>query len=210
MKLRHFALVAAVAFAVGACAQSDDKAKMEADKMKAEEAAKAKKKAAAAAAAKKNLELAEKNTAATRSAYEKFKKAEAAKKAKEALLAKNTAETRANYEKFKMAQGNQYVVYFGLNSTSVDAAGAAIVAEAAAKAKGMSGSKVKVVGHTDTAGPENLNQKVSEARANAVAKALAAAGVKASAEGYGESVPAVDTGDGVKNDKNRRAVISIR
>ena len=72
--------------------------------------------------------------------------------------------------------------------------------------------KVAIEGYTDTSGPVLYNDKLGYDRANTVANYLEA---KLDAEvayvtSYGESNPAVETGDGVRNYKNRRAVVTVQ
>ena len=73
-------------------------------------------------------------------------------------------------------------------------------------------TRIVVVGHTDTSGSTAYNVRLSERRAKATADALVAAGVAQTTlnvDWKGESQPAVQTGDGVKEPLNRRATIDI-
>ncbi len=72
---------------------------------------------------------------------------------------------------------------------------------------------IRVAGHTDTSGTETLNDGLSRRRAEAVRDRLIEAGVPAAAiaiEAFGESQPAVPTGDGVREPRNRRVVVRVR
>ena len=65
----------------------------------------------------------------------------------------------------------------------------------------LGASRVVVVGHADTSGQAAYNVRLSERRAKAPPDALVSAGVdqsKLSVDWNGESQPAVQTGDGVK------------
>ncbi len=72
-----------------------------------------------------------------------------------------------------------------------------------------------VVGHTDRSGSAAYNQRLSAARARAVVDALAARGISArmvddlEVLAMGESQPRVATGDGVREQANRRVVIEV-
>jgi hypothetical protein len=69
-----------------------------------------------------------------------------------------------------------------------------------------------VVGHTDTSGNSAYNQALSEGREQAVADELTRLGVPVSAisgEALGETQPAVQTGDGVAEEQNRRVDIQV-
>ena len=80
-------------------------------------------------------------------------------------------------------------------------------------AQQMSGTPVvAVVGHADRSGSDLYNQRLSERRAAAVERALAAGGIPSDAiatSGLGESMPLVPTPDGVREPSNRRAEITI-
>lgn len=74
------------------------------------------------------------------------------------------------------------------------------------------GMKLRIVGHTDSDGDTTANQRLSEARAQAVKDALAEVyGIDASrllAEGKGESEPVSDNGTPEGKAKNRRVVFT--
>ena len=73
-------------------------------------------------------------------------------------------------------------------------------------------SLVDVYGHTDTTGPADANQRLSEQRAQAVANYLISQGVASSRirwMGFGETRLAVQTADGVNEPLNRRVEIKI-
>ena len=74
-------------------------------------------------------------------------------------------------------------------------------------------STVKVIGSTDTVGKVKANQNLSDRRAHAVAHALIANGLPAgaiTAAGVGESQLAVQTGNNVAEQANRRVVIEVQ
>jgi outer membrane protein OmpA-like peptidoglycan-associated protein len=106
-----------------------------------------------------------------------------------------------------VAVPKDYVVYFEFNKADVTKAAGAVLDELKATA---GASPVSVVGHTDTAGSAGYNQKLSERRAKNTAAALEARSVKVdSVTGKGFTEPAVNTGPGVKEPLNRRAVIKL-
>lgn len=67
--------------------------------------------------------------------------------------------------------------------------------------------RVRIEGHTDDTGPEDVNQRLSQQRANSVRRYLINKGVspqRLSAKGYGESKPLVDGTSDSARQKNRR------
>lgn len=66
-----------------------------------------------------------------------------------------------------------------------------------------------VAGHTDSSGSEAYNDRLSKARAEAVADALAARGLAGGVkvEWYGESKPRIELPDGTREQENRRVEI---
>ena len=105
-----------------------------------------------------------------------------------------------------------FIVYFDWDRSEIRADAAATIHEAAEFAKSGNAARIMVVGHTDTSGPEDYNMGLSERRAQAVSSALQGEGVAAQIIGMewlGETQPAVDTGDGVREQRNRRATIQV-
>lgn len=110
------------------------------------------------------------------------------------------------------AQAKQYIVYFGFNKATMNAAARAVVQEAAAAAMHDGFVSILVTGHTDTVGSSKYNERLSKRRANTVKKALVAHGVTAKAiadVGKGETMLMVKTGDREMEAQNRRATIDI-
>jgi outer membrane protein OmpA-like peptidoglycan-associated protein len=100
-----------------------------------------------------------------------------------------------------------YVVYFEFNKSNITPAAGAVLDELKST---VGGKPVSVVGHTDTVGSMKYNQGLSEKRAHSTGKALVTRGVKVESEtGRSFSEPAVNTGPGVKEPLNRRAVIKV-
>lgn len=101
---------------------------------------------------------------------------------------------------------------FDTDSAVLSSEGKAEVAKVASLLSTYPQSVVRITGHTDSTGSEKYNQKLSEARAKAVADELMSAGIKASritAMGKGELEPIAsnDTKDGRK--MNRRVEIDV-
>ena len=86
----------------------------------------------------------------------------------------------------------------------------AIVGEVADVLKTCEGLRVAIGGHTDATGSAEVNQNLSQGRADAVAAALIESGVAAdriTAKGFGSSQPKVE-GDGA-NQANRRIEFTV-
>jgi outer membrane protein OmpA-like peptidoglycan-associated protein len=110
-------------------------------------------------------------------------------------------------------EAKQFIVYFPFDQYVLTPEAQTVVSEAANYTRTDQGaSRLVVVGHADTSGSVAHNVRLSERRAKAVADALVPAGVeqsKLSVDWKGESQPAVQTGDGVKEPLNRHATIDI-
>ena len=105
-----------------------------------------------------------------------------------------------------------YTVYFDWDSWTLTAEDLTMISEAIAAARKGQQSHITVVGHTDTSGSADFNQKLSERRASVVKDVLVQMGARPESiqtSGVGESDLAVQTGDGVKEAKNRRSVITL-
>jgi outer membrane protein OmpA-like peptidoglycan-associated protein len=106
---------------------------------------------------------------------------------------------------------SNYTVYFEFNKSNLTGDARHIVNEAAAAAKHGT-ARIVVDGYTDLAGTAKYNMGLSVQRANAVKAALVADGIAASrisVHGFGKTNPAVPTPDGVREPRNRRAVVVI-
>lgn len=72
---------------------------------------------------------------------------------------------------------------------------------------------IRVVGHTDTSGPASYNMGLSERRASDAREELVRQGVNGAiimSEGKGETEPFVQTGDGVREQLNRRTEVLLQ
>jgi outer membrane protein OmpA-like peptidoglycan-associated protein len=111
------------------------------------------------------------------------------------------------------APARTFVVYFDINSASLTARARDLVAEAAQAARAGAGARIEVTGHTDRSGTPAGNQRLSLRRAQVVAAELVRRGVARgdiTIRGAGETEPAVQTADGVREPQNRRVEIVIR
>jgi len=111
------------------------------------------------------------------------------------------------------AEAAQYVVRFDLGSAALRPDALAVIDQAAAAARNGQNPSLLLEGHTDTVGNETFNLELSRQRAESVQQALVERGVprdRISLAWYGESSPAVATGDQVPEEANRRVVIHIK
>lgn len=109
--------------------------------------------------------------------------------------------------------GNAYFVFFNWGAVDVSSDWSSNIDEAvAAYQASPSGTLVRVTGYSDRSGPVDVNRRISERRARAVAKVLIERGipesaVHVSASGEGESL--ILTEDGVREAQNRRVEIIL-
>lgn len=102
-------------------------------------------------------------------------------------------------------------VFFGFNSSSLDGIANAVIDDVV-NAVSATAEAISVVGHTDTVGSVAYNQRLSEARAASVADRMISLGIDPSRitqAGRSELEPAVATGDGVREARNRRVEIAV-
>ena len=103
-----------------------------------------------------------------------------------------------------------FIVFFDWDKDTITAEGRQIIAQAADAYKSGAPVQIQVTGYTDRSGSPGYNQRLSERRANNVAKALAARGVPPAqmvVSGRGENDNRVPTADGVREPQNRRVEI---
>jgi OmpA-OmpF porin, OOP family len=101
-----------------------------------------------------------------------------------------------------------YGIYFDTDKSEVKPASAATLDEVASLLRIDRGLKLEISGHTDNTGDKAHNEKLSEARAQAVVKALTSKyGIDAkrlTAKGYGDSKPVAPNTTDDNKAKNRR------
>jgi OOP family OmpA-OmpF porin len=108
--------------------------------------------------------------------------------------------------------GGVHVVFFPWNQSKLTPVALTAIDQLAKDAAAARGRSLVVSGHTDSSGSEAYNDRLSKARAEAVAAALAERGVAdgISVEWYGESRPRVALPDGTREQENRRVEITPR
>jgi outer membrane protein OmpA-like peptidoglycan-associated protein len=103
-----------------------------------------------------------------------------------------------------------FIVFFDWDKDTITPEGMLIVQQAADAYKSGAPVQIRVTGYTDRSGSAGYNQRLSERRANNVAKAMAALGVPPASmvvSGRGENDNRVPTADGVREPQNRRVEI---
>ena len=108
------------------------------------------------------------------------------------------------------AAAKVFIVFFDWDKDVVTREGEAIIQQAADAYKSGAPVQLQVTGYTDRSGSPGYNQRLSERRANNVARALAALGVPKNemvVSGRGENDNRVPTAPGVREPQNRRVEI---
>jgi len=103
--------------------------------------------------------------------------------------------------------------YFGPNKTNIDPAAAKALDKNGMILKENPGLKVEVGGHTDSAGSEKANQKISEKRAQSAKKYIQdkfnISGDRMTVKGYGSKKPIADDKTNEGRAKNRRVEFKV-
>lgn len=103
--------------------------------------------------------------------------------------------------------------YFGFNSAEINEAAWTAIANVVTEKVGKNpGSSLVIEGHTDSTGPSDYNQNLSERRAEAVKEFFASKGIPAASMttvGYGETMPRVSNTTPEGRAVNRRVDIRI-
>lgn len=158
---------------------------------------------AKAAKNQKDLEAAQKAREARRAAAEKKAQEQAA-----ALASVGTAKRTGNVVTFTYKEP----IRFGHDSDVIASGSFKQLNATAAVLKKYPQSKITVKGYTDSLGDPNYNIDLSRRRAQAVADALAARGVKAeniTAVGYGAANPVASNKTAAGRAQNRRVELTI-
>jgi opacity protein-like surface antigen len=104
-----------------------------------------------------------------------------------------------------------FIVFFDWDKDTITPEGHQIVQQAADAYKSGAPVQIQVTGYTDRSGSPAYNQRLSERRANNVARALSALGVpqdQMAVSGRGENDNRVPTAAGVREPQNRRVEIT--
>jgi OmpA-OmpF porin, OOP family len=104
-----------------------------------------------------------------------------------------------------------FLVFFDWSKDTVTPEGMTIIHQAADAFRSGAAVQIQVTGYTDRSGSPGFNQRLSERRANNVAKALSQLGVPQNqmmVSGRGENDNRVPTADGVRDPQNRRVEIT--
>lgn len=105
-----------------------------------------------------------------------------------------------------------YLVFFNWDSTDLGSGALNVLDAVAQEVAKNPPSQINVIGHADTSGPQDYNQKLALSRANNVRDALIQRGVDANmlfVDSQGENELLVDTADNVREPANRRVNISF-
>ena len=104
-------------------------------------------------------------------------------------------------------------VYFEFDSAAVPASTSELLDELTTTTATCSWKSFVVVGHTDRSGSNAYNDALALRRAEAIAQLMRGRGIGESVlavSGRGEEDPAVDTADGVREERNRRVEITVQ
>jgi outer membrane protein OmpA-like peptidoglycan-associated protein len=105
-----------------------------------------------------------------------------------------------------------FIVFFDFDSSAITDSAQSIVNAAADAFKKFKVVQIRTTGHTDRAGSNDYNSKLSRTRAENVRSALIAQGVPSQAilvSSKGETSPLVSTDDNVREAQNRRVEIVL-
>ena len=103
-------------------------------------------------------------------------------------------------------------ISFAPGSAELDTGGRAVVDRLAEILNGCDKAKIEIAGHTDSQGREEMNQALSQARAEAVLQGLIARRILTSgltAVGYGEATPIADNDSEEGREANRRIEFTL-
>jgi peptidoglycan-associated lipoprotein len=106
-----------------------------------------------------------------------------------------------------------FILYFEDNSINLTKQSMAFIPKILQTAKDREPSEISVIGHTDSKGSSEYNNKLALQRAKTTAKILKASDANLKnlyIKSHGENDPLVLTEDGISEEKNRRVEIMIR
>ena len=104
------------------------------------------------------------------------------------------------------------VILFDFDSAELPNSAQEEIGKITSAVKERKRARITASGHTDRAGADSYNNRLAERRVEAVANALSKDGIadaRVSLRYFGESLPAVQTEDGVREPRNRRVVVTV-
>lgn len=107
----------------------------------------------------------------------------------------------------------QFLLYFERGGTELTAESRALLPRILELARTRAAVDMSVIGHTDTQGAADVNERLALQRANAIAQMLRQQGLNLAAlvvESHGERNLLVPTPDNVEEARNRRVEITLR
>jgi outer membrane protein OmpA-like peptidoglycan-associated protein len=113
----------------------------------------------------------------------------------------------------KPVSPQSFLLYFETGGAQLTVASQALIPLVLAAVQGRPAPDVSVIGHTDTEGDAEGNEKLGLVRAQAVAKLLSEAGLvgnEVSIESHGERNLLVQTPDNTPEARNRRVEVTVR
>jgi len=105
-----------------------------------------------------------------------------------------------------------FIVFFDWDRADITPQAASILDNAAEQYRSTGNAQVVLAGHADRSGSDQYNVGLSQRRAENVRQYLAGRGIPEGVmrtEAFGESRPAVETADGVREPQNRRVEITF-
>lgn len=111
------------------------------------------------------------------------------------------------------AKPEQFLLYFERGGTELTAESRALLPRILELARTRAAVDMSVIGHTDTQGAADVNERLALQRANAIAQMLRQQGLSLAAlvvESHGERNLLVPTPDNVEEPRNRRVEITLR
>ena len=106
-----------------------------------------------------------------------------------------------------------FLLYYELGATRLTAESQALIPKVLEAVRGRPAPDVSVIGHTDTMGNPEANEKLGLLRAQSIADLIRDAGLKAhdlTVTSHGERNPLVKTPDNTPEPRNRRVEITVR
>ncbi|MCX7361164.1 MAG: OmpA family protein [Alphaproteobacteria bacterium] len=110
-------------------------------------------------------------------------------------------------------QAPSFMVFFDFDRADLSPQAQGTIQQAAQAFQQRGNARITATGHADKSGPDGYNMALSLRRANTVKDALVRNGVPATAIsviGRGETMPLVQTADGVREPQNRRVEIVVQ